>query len=285
MAMASTGQAALLGLHTAPRPRPRPRPVEQVAPPPQENLPPSRLTLLPPAAPPRTKLSELDELKSLAASFPGINRKALTPSLARGARARALAASQQTSVHPRLNTRRRRPNSGEMVGSSADGVDAEPPSELRQQLARSMASSDKLMQEVLSMSSRADRSELLLQLPTRYLLVGTCDCRFAGVAKFLPTKVIYAFEHPVHRHVEMHMAYDHMVGVRPRPAGGASRSGGVAPGGELRFRIAAPLAYFSKDYDHANDAHELRIGFETVADFKRFEKAALPQIASLAKLE
>ena len=62
--------------------------------------------------------------------------------------------------------------------------------------------------------TRIDPAEILLKVSTRYLLVGKCDNRFAGLAKFLPTKVVYAFEHPTHRQVEMHMAYKDMIGVR-----------------------------------------------------------------------
>ena len=219
-----------------------------------------------PVAPNVAAAAALSDLKSLAASFPNPKAKGLTPSLARGARARAaLATSTKPAVHPRLPSRRR-PVSGDLTS------DEEPPSALRQQLARSIASSDKLMDEMRQMSKRVDPAELLLQVPTRYLLVGTCDSRFAGVAKFLPTKIVYAFEHPEHRKVEMHMAYEHMRGVLPRLGGG-----GGAPG-ELRFRIVNPLAYFSREYDHTNEAHDLRIGFESVADFRRFEAKVLPHV-------
>lgn len=78
------------------------------------------------------------------------------------------------------------------------------------------------------------------QVTTRYLMVGRCDSRFAGVARFLHDEVahsltyrvapncirtrspgwqvVYAFDHPQHRHVEMHMRCVGMVltGVQPR---------------------------------------------------------------------
>ena len=100
------------------------------------------------------------------------------------------------------------------------------------QLAKCSASSDALINDMRrTFKTRIDPAEILLKVSTRYLLVGKCDNRFAGLAKFLPTKVVYAFEHPTHRQVEMHMAYKDMIGVRTQPA--------TAPGaaGELRFRI------------------------------------------------
>ena len=156
--------------------------------------------------------------------------------------------------------------------------DVETPSRLLLQLARCNASSDALLDSMRrTFAPRYDRSELILQLSTRYLLVGTCDSRFAGVARFLPTKVIYAFEHPQHRQVEMHMAYKDMLSVRTHEAGPNSRYGG-----ELRFRIARPLAYFSREYDPENAAHDLRIGFETRADHAKFCETVLPKITDMA---
>jgi hypothetical protein len=217
------------------------------------------------------------------------------PSHARGARARfALSASTKPAVHPRLS-RRQRPMSFESVF----GVEESPPSALLQQLARCSASSDTLIRDMRKIQTRFDRSEVVLKLSTRYLLVGTCDSRFAGLAHFLPTKVVYAFEHPQHRHVEMHMRYEDMLGVRLQPAstGGANGSGassgrattaGVTIGGgsaaqlEFRFRIGAPLAYFSREYDHNNTTHDLRIGFLSAADLRQFEQLVLPHVHALA---
>lgn len=126
---------------------------------------------------------------------------------------------------------------------------------------------------------RIDRAQLLLQLSTRYLLVGRCDNRCAGVARFLPTKVVYSFEHPHHRQVEMHMAYADMLGVRTQPCTAASltaNASGKAAAGELRFRIGRPLAYFTREYDPGDDSHDLRIGFATPDDVARFRQLVLP---------
>ena len=205
------------------------------------------------------------------------------PSHARGARARlALSAPTRPVAHPRLS--RRRP---------PDVISDEPPSALLQQLAKLSASSDSLIRDMRkTINSRFDRTEVVLQLNTRYLLVGKCDSRFAGIAHFLPTKVVYAFEHPLHRHVEMHMAYADMLGVRLQPpsvgaAGGARVAAGVtiASGAaplELRFRIGAPLNYFSREYDCNDQAHDLRIGFANAADLDRFKQLALPHLERLS---
>ena len=126
--------------------------------------------------------------------------------------------------------------------------------------------------------------DLLLQLNTRYLLVGTCDSQCSGLAKFLPEKVIYAFEHPTHRQVEMHMAYKDMVGVRMQPASapplsrGGRRSGGGGAQLELRFRIGGPLSYFTREYDPANPSHDLRIGFLQEEDAVSFRERVLPSV-------
>lgn len=184
----------------------------------------------------------------------------------------------------------------------APGVeDGQQQSALVQQLAKCSASSDNLMADMRkAFVSRFDRSDVLLQLSTRYLLVGRCDSRFAGVAHFLPSKVIYVFEHPQHRHVEMHMAYADMDGVRMQAAtlrrggaaygatcraggGGNVGSSGGSGGSELRFRINGPLAYFARDYDPSDATHDLRIGFESESDLERFRTVVWPHLSSLFK--
>ena len=237
-----------------------------------------------------------DPAAALRAELEAMRAAQSAPSLARGARARALAAtaaSASRTAHPRLPPPRRRRQAGASAPASAED---EEPSALLQELAKWSASSDNLMADMRkTFGSRFDRSEVLLQLSTRYLLVGKCDSRFAGVARFLPTKVIYSFEHPQHRHVEMHMSYADMVGVRTQPAtlhrrsgvaaGGTASSGSGAGAGELRFRINGPLAYFARDYDPADAGHDLRIGFESEADVERFKKIAWAHVSALAKAE
>lgn len=149
-------------------------------------------------------------------------------------------------------------------------------------LAKWSASSDTLLADLRkTFAPRVDRTQLLLQLATRYLLVGTCDSQFgSGVAKFLPEKVIYSFEHPLHRHVEMHMSYEHMLNARAHRSGGSGGSGGSR---EFRFRIGRQLEYFTREYDPQNEAHELRIGFATDADFARFRQTVLPHVEALAR--
>ena len=123
---------------------------------------------------------------------------------------------------------------------------------------------------------RVDRSQLLLEpMATRYLLVGTCETRFAGIAKFLPDKVIYAFEHPTHRHVEMHMAYADMLNARTSNAKGG--------GGEFCFRIGRELEYFVREYNPEDAGHALRIGFASEVDYDRFRERVLPHVQGLAK--
>ncbi len=111
--------------------------------------------------------------------------------------------------------------------------------------------------------SRFDRSDVVLQVPTRYLQVGTCGNRFSGVARFEPSEVIYCFDHPQHRQVEMHMRYKDMEGVS-------------ADGPELRFRVVNVLSYFTPEYDPSNSAHDLRIGFEKESDLYAFREKVLP---------
>lgn len=145
-----------------------------------------------------------------------------------------------------------------------------------QALQRSCTSSDSLIQDLKStFKSRYDAADVLLQTSTRYLHVGRCDSRFSGVAKFLPSKVIYSFEHPTHRQVEMHMAYKDMTGVRMQPA--AAPAGARSPL-ELRFRIGKQLSYFTREYDPANEAHDLRIGFLSEADAAQVRQSVLPTV-------
>lgn len=85
----------------------------------------------------------------------------------------------------------------------------------------------------------------------------------------------YAFEHPHHRHVEMHMRYADML--NPRLVSGA----GAAP--ELQFRIGRPLEYFAREYDHANPRHHLALGFASRPDAQRFTELVLPLLLARAK--
>jgi hypothetical protein len=271
--------------------------------------PPLPQQLLPPRAPPPSGPPPRPSLLAAVASLEG---DVIPPSLARGARARAAASSgARPSIHARLPFSRREGMAsfrrleamtaslgGSVSSSSNSRSSIEPsarteelPSVLLQQLARCNASSDALIHDMRkSFSSRVDQKELLLQLSTRYLLVGKCDSRFAGVAKFLPTKVVYAFEHPHHRSVEMHMSYKDMLSVcthdRPKPSsaqGGRGGGGGAPASGELRFRIAKQLAYFAREYDPADASHDLRIGFESERDFAQFREVVLPHLQRLAR--
>lgn len=167
---------------------------------------------------------------------------------------------------------------------------AAPPSALRMALQNSSDSSDALIRDMkATFKSRIDKSEQLLQLSTRYLLVGTCGSRFAGTAKFLPQMVVYSFEHPIHRQVEMHMHYKDMVGVRLQaasaPAAGRGNSAGAGRLLELRFRIEHPLSYFTREYDPANAAHDLRIGFLSQADAAAFREAVWNEMGKQCQLE
>lgn len=160
----------------------------------------------------------------------------------------------------------------------------EPPSALRLALQQHLSKSDALVNDMkATFKSHFDKSEVLLQLSTRYLLVGRCDSRFVGTAKFLPTKVIYSFEHPIHRQVEMHMAYKDMLGVAMQPASAPAVGRGTSAGArgrllEFRFRIGSQLAYFTREYDPTNAAHDLRIGFLSNADGAAFREKVLPAV-------
>ena len=147
---------------------------------------------------------------------------------------------------------------------------------LLEQLAQCQANSDSLISDMQStFKSRFDRSGLLLQLPSRHLHVGKCDSPFAGTAKFYAEEVVYCFEHPHHRTVTMHMRYADML--RPRLT---TSPAGVA---ELRFRIGRELVYFTREYDHTNPDHDLKLGFVTKADAKKFSDGVLPQLLARAK--
>ena len=88
---------------------------------------------------------------------------------------------------------------------------------LSEQLAACSASSDTIIADMKkTFKSRFDREGLLLEVPTRYLHVGRCESQFGGIARFFGHEVVYAFEHPHHRHVEMHMRYADMLQPRLR---------------------------------------------------------------------
>ena len=124
--------------------------------------------------------------------------------------------------------------------------------------------------------SRHNREGMLLQLRTRYLHVGRCDNRFPGTARFFPTEVVYAFDHPVHRKVEMHMKYADML--HPRTSDGARRDSL-----SFRFRIGSRLEYFSRDYDPDNPAHSLRLELHSDTDMRRFLQLVYPVIRTAAR--
>ena len=150
-------------------------------------------------------------------------------------------------------------------------------------LQSSCKTSDALINDMkATFNARFDKSEQQLFLWTRYLLVGKCGSRLAGRAKFLSAKVIYSFEHPIHRQVEMHMAYKDMVGVRLQPstAPAVGRGGSAGHGRllELRFRIDHQLSYFTRDYDPADATHDLRVGFLSVADATAFRERVYPSV-------
>ena len=257
------------------RPSREATPTLGVANPPSLTPPPPPPTLqLPAPAPPI--LVEKAEPTAVAL------QTSLPPSIARGARARAFGATP-SYMQPKRRLDR-------WPGAFTPGTSVplaappeEPPSALRLALQSSFTSSDALIRDMrATFKSRFDKSEQLLQLSTRYLLVGSCGSRCAGCAKFLPTKVIYAFEHPTHRQVEMHMAYKDMAGVRLQPATApAAGRGGSAGAGrllELRFRIDHQLSYFTREYDPANEAHDLRIGFLSEADAGAFRERVLEHV-------
>lgn len=131
--------------------------------------------------------------------------------------------------------------------------------------------------------SRFDRTDLLLEVPTRYLLVGTCDSMLAGMARFHREEVVYSFNHPLHRQVEMHMKYADMAAVRIDLCG-LKRSSSHPPAPELRFRILNQLVYFSREYDADNEAHELKIGLCSESDMRRLQDLVMPHIRARSSL-
>lgn len=147
---------------------------------------------------------------------------------------------------------------------------------LLEKLAQCQANSDSLISDMQStFKSRFDRSGLLLQVQSKHLHVGRCDSQFAGTARFMGEELVYKFEHPHHRQVEMHMKYAdmHHPRLQTSPAG--------VP--ELRFRINRELVYFAREYEHANPAHQLALGFVTKADASKFSEGVLPQLLARAK--
>ncbi len=82
--------------------------------------------------------------------------------------------------------------------------------------------------------SRHDRSGLLLSLTTRSLTVGSCGDRYAGTARFFDEKLVYAFEHPRHGKIEMHMSYADMSSISSSAGARAS---------EFVFRIDRQVVY------------------------------------------
>lgn len=140
-----------------------------------------------------------------------------------------------------------------------------------EQLAQCQANSASLITEMNStFKSRRDRSGMLLTLTTRSLRVGTCAHRFAGTARFFETHVVYAFDHPRHRQVEMQMWYRDMAS--PAAAGGTTFS----------FRILRRLEYFDREYDFTDPGHELRLEFLSEEDGRAFRQRVLPHVLGMA---
>eukprot|EP00967_Tisochrysis_lutea_P108890 scaffold168919_cov34-Tisochrysis_lutea.AAC.2 len=112
---------------------------------------------------------------------------------------------------------------------------------------------------------------MLLTLTTRSLQVGTCQHRFAGTARFFKAHVVYAFDHPRHRQVEMHMKYEDMTSP-------AAEAGGKS----FTFRILRKLEYFEREYDFTNPMHALKLEFLTDDDAQKFRRTVLPYVKELA---
>lgn len=124
--------------------------------------------------------------------------------------------------------------------------------------------------------SRHDRSDVLLTLSTKYLLVGTCEQRFSGTARFYQHEVVYSFDHPVHRQVEMHMKYIDMDSIRVQNNSSTVSTVGRNP--ELCFKIRNQLSYFVREYDPSDTSHELILGFRSASDLQELETRVLPHI-------
>jgi hypothetical protein len=143
---------------------------------------------------------------------------------------------------------------------------------LLEQLAQCQANSASLISEMNStFKSRRDRSDMLLTLTTRSLRVGTCAHRFAGTARFFDTHVVYAFDHPRHRQVEMQMWYRDMASPAA-PTGGTTFS----------FRVLRRLEYFDREYDFTDPAHELRLEFLNDEDGRTFRQRVLAHVQRVA---
>jgi len=147
-----------------------------------------------------------------------------------------------------------------------------PRGSLLEQLAQSQAKSSSLISEMnATFKSRRDRSGMLLILTTRALQVGTCEHRFAGTARFFEAHVVYAFDHPRHRQVEMHMRYEDM-------ASPAARVGGKT----FAFRINWKLEYFDREYDFTDPAHALTMEFLSDDDARKFRQLVLPLVQGVS---
>ena len=171
---------------------------------------------------------------------------------------------------------------GAVVPSPRRRLPAGRPS-LSEQLAACSASSDTIIADMKkTFKSRFDREGLLLEVPTRYLHVGRCESQFGGIARFFSHEVVYAFEHPHHRHVEMHMRYADMAQPSTAPMGRGVGRGRGRGAPEFRFRIVNELAYFTREYDPTNPAHRLAIGFTTSADLRRVEAEVYPCVVAAA---
>ncbi|KAL1510561.1 hypothetical protein AB1Y20_006862 [Prymnesium parvum] len=217
-----------------------------------------------------------------AVATPAVDRalnEQLARSEARLAESLAASACLKPARHHRAPRKPRAPPAGVRAAPPAkEAAVATRPSPLLESLAKCQEDSDKLMSALhTTFKSRYDRGDLLLEVRTKYLLVGTCDSRFAGVARFHHDEVVYRFEHPIHRQVEMHMRYADMLAVRTAWSG---MNGSRTP--ELCFRIRNQLGYFSREYDSSNAAHELKIGFCREADMLQLQELAMPRIHALA---
>ena len=83
------------------------------------------------------------------------------------------------------------------------------------------------------------------------------------------------------------LSHEECVAALPPSGGwairGLERRPSAGRGPELRFRIVNELAYFTREYDPANEAHDLRIGFASDADLARFRNEVLPGVLRQAR--
>eukprot|EP00743_Colponemidia_sp_Colp-15_P006265 GILK01006741.1.p1 GENE.GILK01006741.1~~GILK01006741.1.p1 ORF type:complete len:254 (+),score=25.07 GILK01006741.1:61-822(+) len=112
-------------------------------------------------------------------------------------------------------------------------------------------------------------SSTILELPCRDFVVGKTRSNFPCTVKFFSDRVVYVFQHPTQKRIDMEMYYRDMEDVK---CSDKLRT--------WRFRIGRDLEFFASDYDWRNSLHCLSLRFDSSCSLLEIRSKICPLIRS-----